>query len=386
MKIDWAEFSQRLGQYLCPPGNGVHTVHTFKEQKNRLHSMLYPHPQNLNDAHHVQRCWKNSLQLLPDNPWPVLLGICSDNGGGILRGANWGPLAIREFFYSNSSADPKDLKIFDLGDVRVIPQLLLDEYLAPSLISSCRRSLYGDELASLPVSPLSIAYEVATHFHALFPHKSLLGLGGDHSVSYPLVLAYLQAKKNQGKKVALIHFDAHTDLLAERLGIGICFGSWTYHILPELLTPAHLVQIGIRSSGKDQKHWESQLGVKQYWAKEVKERGASAVTEKILNHLREREVEEIYVTFDIDALDSQYAFATGTPEPEGLSPHEVILILQELCQEFPLTGADLVEVAPFTSAGPHPRLSPEPETTLTSAHYILSFFIDTLGATFQGPL
>ena len=54
------------------------------------------------------------------------------------------------------------------------------------------------------------------------------------SVSYPLTKAYLTAKKKQGKRAAIIHFDAHTDLLVERLGIDLCFGSWCTHILDDL--------------------------------------------------------------------------------------------------------------------------------------------------------
>ena len=63
--------------------------------------------------------------------------------------------------------------------------------------------------------------------------------------------------------MAIIHFDAHTDLLTERLGIDLCFGSWCTHILEDLNSPSHLVQLGIRSSGKTKSHWENTFGVKQ---------------------------------------------------------------------------------------------------------------------------
>ena len=74
-------------------------------------------------------------------------------------------------------------------------------------------------------------------------------------LSYPLTKAYLKAKREQGKRTAIIHFDAHTDLLVERLGIDLCFGSWCTHILEFLPAPHHLIQFGIRSSGKPKSHW-----------------------------------------------------------------------------------------------------------------------------------
>ena len=229
----------------------------------------------------------------------------------------------------------------------MIPHLLHDKYLNDATITNCRKALYDDKDSSLPVSPLSITEDFCDEFYRAFPEKGLFAIGGDHSVSYPLVKSYLKAKKDQGKKVALIHFDAHTDLLVERLGIDICFGSWVTHILDELPSRDMAFQFGIRSSGRPREHWESTFGVRQFWTKDINERGASDVVNEVIAKLKANNIEELYVSFDIDALDAHYAAATGTPEPDGLSPEQAVLIISELAKEFKITGADMVEIAPF---------------------------------------
>ena len=146
--------------------------------------------------------------------------------------------------------------------------------------------------------------------------------------------------------MAIIHFDAHTDLLIERLGIDLCFGSWCTHILEDLPAPNHLIQLGIRSTGKPKEHWEGTFGVVQHWASDIREQGAEAIVAGILEQLKRDQVDELYVSFDIDAIDNEWAAATGTPEPDGMTPDDALLILRTLADEYPITGADMMEIAP----------------------------------------
>lgn len=340
MTTTWPAFKNKLTQCLCPPGNGVFTVNTAKERKEQLHKAIFG--QSIN----IENLWKESLDQLPESSNAVILGIASDCGGGILRGANWGPLFIR----SSLLEQYPEITAFDLGDVRVIPHLLHDKYLNEATLANCRKALYQDENSVLPVSPLTITEDVLHDFYATFPKKGIFGLGGDHSVSYPLTKAYLQAKKAQGIRAAIIHFDAHTDLLVERLGIDLCFGSWCTHILDDLHDKSHLIQIGIRSSGKPKSHWENTFGVKQHWAHEIREQGVDAIIENILTQLKSANIDELYVSFDIDAIDESYASATGTPEPDGIFPDEAMAILTKLAEKYPITGADMMEIAPFTDS------------------------------------
>ena len=361
-----ADFYQKLSQCLCPPGNGVFTVNTAKERKEALHFALY----GKTDA--IDNLWLDSLNRIPESQKAVILGIASDCGGGILRGANWGPLFLR----STLLKQYPELSIFDIGDIRVIPHLLHDKYLNDATLANCRKALYQDADSSFSVSPLSITEDVLHDFYAEFPDKGIFGIGGDHSVSYPLTKAYLQAKKAKGKRTAIIHFDAHTDLLVERLGIDLCFGSWCTHILDDLHENHHLIQVGIRSSGKPKSHWEETFGVKQHWAHEVKEDGVEAVIERIKGQLAPENIDELYVSFDIDALDEEFASATGTPEPDGLSPEEAMKILKELAKDYPITGADMMEIAPFTDSSGQGAVSAD--KTLKSAAQISAFLLSEM--------
>jgi agmatinase len=356
---------------MTPPGEGVFTIHTASDKRINLQKKMYG-PEAIKEQR-VRAIWEESLSKTLPLSKCVIFGIPSDCGGGIQRGANWGPLYLRESLINSR----EDLRAYDIGDVKVVPQLLHDKYLNDETIKNVRRAIYQDELINLPVSPLSIAYDFAHNFHQQFPSKSIFMIGGDHSVSYPMVRAYLEAKKSQGKKVALIHFDAHTDLLEERMGIDICFGTWTSQIVPFLESPTHLIQIGIRASARDRGHWEKKFGHIQYWAQEVFEKGPGNIAYEIVDHLNNLAVEEIYISFDIDCLDSEYAGATGTPETGGLSPHEPMVIMQTLFENFKITGADIVEIAPMVRPPQIKQI--EPETTLLVANALSTFLIQAMG-------
>ncbi len=350
---------------LCPPGNGVYTVNTAKERKQALHLAIY------GQTEQVDAAWRSSLAHLEDAGKVVVLGICSDSGGGILRGANWGPLYLRNAIRQHHGEVPA----FDMGDVRVIPHLLHDKYINQATLDSCRKALYKDTAAPFAVSPLSITETVVAQFYKHYPAKGIFGMGGDHSVSYALVKAYLQNRKARGIRAAIIHFDAHTDLLVQRLGIDLCFGSWCAHIIADLTAPEHLIQIGIRSTGKSKQHWQDTFGVRQFWAHEVREQGAEITANTILQQLQAANIDELYVSFDIDAIDECFAAATGTPEPEGIFPDEALTILTLLSKQYKIAAADMMEIAPFTHSGSDAKAA---EKTLKVGADISAFLIKAM--------
>jgi len=332
---DWKKLKKKLQTTLAPPGSGVFTVSTGKDKRDSLHKKIY------GDTEGVLENWKKSLKNLPKEKI-LVLGIPSDTGGGILRGANWGPLYLREELLSL----PHLPQYLDLGDVRVVPFLLHDKYLNIETIKKVKKAIYQDENSPYPVSPLSIAEDICEDLYKNFVDHKIFGIGGDHSCSYPLVNSYLKSKKSAKKKVALIHFDAHTDLLLERQGIDICFGTWAANILSSLPSPDLLFQIGIRTSANSKDHWEKKFGINQIWANEVLTQGPEKISKEIIQKLKKANVEELYISFDLDCLDIEYASATGTPEKNGLTPFDAIAIIKNLRKEIPVTGADFMELAP----------------------------------------
>lgn len=329
-------FLEVAPHWLCPPGEGVFTIHTGAEKRLSLQRQLY-------GDKNPRQAWLDSLKELRDNS-TCLLGIPSDCGGGIQRGANWGPLYVREATLQDGA-----LPLLDLGDVRVIPHLLHDKYLNETTLKDCRQALYNQAGSSWPVSPLSLTEATLKSLYRDFKKTKVFGIGGDHSVSLPLVKAWAQAPARQGKKLALLHFDAHTDLLDRRLGIDFCFGSWTYHVREFFPHPNQLIQVGIRSTGKERGYWEKEMNLTQVWAKEAIDLGAEKLSEKIIKAYKSAGIQEVYISFDIDALDSKWANATGTPESLGLDPVLCSQVIQNISKVFNVTGVDLMEVAPMVN-------------------------------------
>ena len=92
--------------------------------------------------------------------------------------------------------------------------------------------------------------------------------------------------------------------------------------------------------------------------------------------LKQTNVDELYVSFDIDALDEKFASATGTPEGNGMTPDECLTILRALSTQFPITGADMMEIAPFTDSSLVGQASSE--TTLREGAKISAFLIEAM--------
>jgi agmatinase len=295
----------------------------------------------------VDRRWREDLARIP-SARAVLLGIPSDVGAGFRRGANLGPAAIRARLLEEDPGFPARARaagLVDLGDVLVVPQLLHDEMLSAGQLEASRRALYPDVAAAardhLPLSPLSNAERALGLVLAANPHAKVLALGGDHSAAWPAVKALAAARPGLG----IVQIDAHTDLLAERLGVRYCFGPWSFHANDLVGRGCRLVQVGTRASRRDRAHWESTLGVRQFWAEEVRRDPASAL-DAIVAHVRASGVSAVYLSNDIDGTDAAIADATGTPEPGGLEPDFVVALVRRLGREVGLAGGDVMEVAP----------------------------------------
>jgi len=170
--------------------------------------------------------------------------------------------------------------------------------------------------------------------HILDSGATLLALGGDHFISYPLLKAYA---KRHGP-LSLIHFDAHCDTWDDAEGTGrVDHGTMFYHAAKEgLVDPRRSVQIGLRT------HNDDLMGFNVLDAPWVHENGSARTAAEVRRIVGGHGA---YLTFDIDCLDPSFAPGTGTPVPGGLSSAQAIAILRGLAG-IRFVGMDIVEVAP----------------------------------------
>jgi arginase family enzyme len=324
-----------LACYLRPPGQGIYTVSTGRQ------ALLAKTRAYLGESWDPERPWREQLARVVGAKF-AMLAIPSDTGAGIMRGAARGPEAVR--------AALGHAPVLDLGDVFSIPQLLDEEMLSDSNRMRCQDSLWPElpeaRRRTLPVSPLGMAERVRRLLLLLAPQLRLLMIGGDHTVTWPVLTPLLEGPTDD---IGIVHFDAHTDLLPERLGIRYCFATWAYHANLQLGGGQRMIQLGIRASGRTREHWEQTQGVKQIWADEARALEPHALARLVVDHLEARGVSRVYISNDIDGTDARFAAACGTPEPDGLLPEQVLAVTEAVGECFHVIGADLVELAPGLS-------------------------------------
>lgn len=329
---------------LRPAGGGIYLVSSGRQAQLDFQARYY----GVGSEDAVRARFIEGLDRVCDAR-VVVLAVPSDVGASFLRGSSVGPQAIRSRLLEEVPDWPdraRRHKIVDLGDVFVVPQLLHDSMLSDRQLAASRRALYP-ELAetareALPVSPLSLEERVLELVLQLNPRVVPVLLGGDHSAALPLARA-LGARHPE--PWAIVQVDAHTDLLPERLGVEICFATWSYHANELLGRQGRLVQVGTRASRHERGYWEQELGVRQFWAQECIDNADRALA-AILGHLRGLGVRSVYLSNDIDGTDFAHADATGTPEPGGLAPEFVVELIRRVGAEFELLAADVMEVAP----------------------------------------
>jgi agmatinase len=251
----------------------------------------------------------------------AVIGLPFDSGTSYRSGARFGPRKIREaslmlWGYNNPLAvRPLDvLRVVDYGDADVIP---------PSIM---------DTMANVEAEVGSVLEAGAT----------VLALGGDHSLSLPL----LRAHSRRHGRLGVVHFDSHPDTWQTEFG-----GRLYSHGTPfrraleeQLIEPARYIQVGLRGPTSGERDWQDarDMGVRVITMDEAAEMGVAAVVEAIRSVAGQGPT---YVSLDIDAADPAFAPGTGTPEVGGFTSHQMLQLVRGL-QGLRLVGFDLVEVSP----------------------------------------
>lgn len=164
--------------------------------------------------------------------------------------------------------------------------------------------------------------------------KFLVSLGGEHSITAPIVRAHAE----RYARLSVFQLDAHADLRATYDGTPYSHACVMRRIAEDLQIP--IVQFGIRSLSAEEARVKDRLPTRIFWAKDVVGRpqswgeAISALTENV------------YLTIDIDGLDPSLVPHTGTPEPGGLGWYETLGLLRALAGRRRIVGMDLVEYAP----------------------------------------
>jgi len=248
-----------------------------------------------------------ALRLADVVPGSVaLLGIPLDENSSYLRGPAHGPLRIREALFSGSTnahaEDGTDVlgsgRLVDAGDVAV--------GVGPAAIDAIERAV-----ADL-----------------LERGARVLSLGGDHSVTYPVVRAH--AARHPG--LSILHFDAHPDLYDQLDGNRFSHASPFARIMEAGLA-RRLVQVGVRTLNPHQRDQARRFGVEIVEMKDV------------TPDLRFAFDGPLYVTIDLDALDPAFAPGVSHHEPGGLSVRELLRVLERT--QGRVVGADVVELNPL---------------------------------------
>lgn len=334
--------ADELRLLLRPAGGGLYLVSSGRDEQERLQRALY----RASTQGEVDARFAEAIAGLADAR-AVVLGVPSDTGAGFRRGANQGPLAVRVALERRGFFDRWRARgLVDLGDVFVVPQLQCDEMLSATQLARSRAALYPGRDEPLPVSPLSIAARALALALTLNPSLRVFAIGGDHSTAWPVFDALHRACPG---RLGVVQLDAHTDLLPERLGVELCFATWSYHANERLGRDGRLVQVGVRASRRPREHWESTLGVRQLWAADCNADPDAAIA-AVLAQLERARVDAVYLSNDIDGTDAAFADATGTPEPGGLQPGFVSRLIAAVGARFPLAGGDVMEVAPALSS------------------------------------
>jgi arginase len=242
---------------------------------------------------------------------PTLLGIPFDASSSYLRGPAAAPAKIREAMRCEASNGWSELGVdtgtagafADAGDLQMNNSVDKTHEDFEKIESAVRQILDKDKNGQ-PVS-----------------------LGGDHSITYPILKAFA----GRWPDLTIIHFDAHSDLYDEFEGNRLSHACPFARIMEERLAK-RLIQVGIRTLNQHQKEQAKKFGV------EIVPMPALPAYDRL------KVRGPVYISFDIDVLDPAFAPGISHREPGGMTVREAIAHLHAI--EGTIVGADVVEYNP----------------------------------------
>jgi agmatinase len=171
-------------------------------------------------------------------------------------------------------------------------------------------------------------------------------LGGDHSITWPAATAV--ADHHGWGQVGVVHFDAHADTADIIDGNLASHGTPMRRLIDSgAVLGRNFVQVGLRGywPPEDVFDWMQEQGLRWHLMQEVWERGSAAVIADAIAEASEG-CDALYLSVDIDVLDPGFAPGTGTPEPGGMSPADLLRAVRQIALDANVVALDVVEVAP----------------------------------------
>lgn len=276
----------------------------------------------------------------------VIYGMPLDSGTLSRSGTRFGPRSIRKFgnckpYHEELGIDIlEDYKVIDYGDIDV-------------LTGDVHENMHNVISALLSMQEQDVV---------------TIGVGGEHSLAYP----ELRALKEKHGPMSLIHFDSHTDTweVPDRNGMTKINQDTPFRLGMEqgCLIRGASIQVGMRGTldSDDDHAYARENGITIVPATQLHKMGIEECAKLIRRTVGDNPV---FVSFDIDFLDTAFTPGTGTPVCGGFSTHETIKLFHESLKGLNIVGIDLVEVAPVFDTS---------EITVYAAQELLREFVAIL--------
>ena len=256
----------------------------------------------------------------------AIVGAPFDDAVSHRSGARFGPRAIREAQYTSGSINSLQLgvepfevlTVVDAGDANIVPA-----WIERSHAFIFHKVLEVAEAGALPIV-----------------------LGGDHSITWPSATAIAEVMRPGS--IGIVHFDAHADTAMDDWGVLAGHGTPMRRLVESgAVKGRNFVQVGLRGYWPpvDTFGWMKEHGLRYHFMTEIEERGPDAVVADAIAEALDGP-DHIYLSIDIDVLDPGLAPGTGTPEPGGMLPRELLRAVRQIVGAVDLVGMDVVEVSP----------------------------------------
>ncbi|HEY6537755.1 MAG TPA: agmatinase [Candidatus Dormibacteraeota bacterium] len=255
----------------------------------------------------------------------AIVGAPWDDSTSYRPGARFGPRAVRvancqlpDWHLDLEVAPLEELTVVDYGDAVCSPGLIEPSH------EAIRQRV--DDVVSRGIVPVVI--------------------GGDHSVTLPAATAVADFV-GRGR-LGVVHFDAHADTAPESFGNPLSHGTPMRRLVESGAVPgSNFVQIGLRGYWPPREvfQWMREQGMRWHLMDEIWRLGIGEVVRRAIAEALDGP-ELIYLSVDIDVLDPGFAPGTGTPEPGGMSPADLLRAIRQVALCTNVVAMDVVEVAP----------------------------------------